>query len=308
MPGTKGMESFVVVPENLSDRMLLEIQDLINEGNAMYFEGHHQQAYDLFTNAIRQATCCFKSITEISNGGKMLLSNLYNRRAAAANKLENYPQVLSDAQEMVAIGFQILKAYVRMGGALLQLGRPAEAREAYKKALSLAPGNEAYTQYLALAEQACEKAGLNSSSSTPVPQVSDSARLLEKIHSSYKKGNKVFFAERPNYIEALSHYNSAIEDTSKLVETDTAAVAQQHALLARRAQTLQRLERFKETIADADKMIALAPSCEKGYLHKATAYTCLAQHTLETALRKISDPQVRKVLQEKLSRLEEIMS
>eukprot|EP00667_Euglena_gracilis_P015679 EG_transcript_16306 len=233
----------------------------------------------------------------------MLLSNLYNRRAAAANKLQNYEQVVSDATEMVVLGFQKEKGHVRKGGALLQLGKPEDACTEYKAALKCNPSNAAYRQFLKEAEDAC---GCSTTEDLPtVPEErSPEEENQVKIQENLKRGNKVFFAPQPDFIEALGHYDSALRHLESGDKADNVAAVTRHQLLSRRAQTLHQLTRFQEAIEDAEQMIKMAPHSEKGYILKANAYICLAQHTLEQGVRQMPTPERRTVLQKHMNALE----
>jgi tetratricopeptide (TPR) repeat protein len=296
----------------VDDQQLFQIQSLVAKANALYHAGKYQQAYDLLTNAIHASTASLKSLSEIGPSGKMLLSNLYNRRAATANKLGNHQQVLSDATEVVLLGFQREKGHVRRGGALLGLGRPVEACEEYNAALALNPGNAAYRQYLREAEAAA--GGLPVAPATPESPPPDvdvapcpaEVERQSRIQETLKKGNKVFFAPEPDYIEALTHYDSALRhlDHATAPDGDKVAAVTRHQLLSRRAQTLHQLTRFQEAIDDAEQMIRMAPHSEKGYLLKANAYICLAQHTLEQGVRHMPTPERRQTLQRHMNALE----
>eukprot|EP00906_Rhabdomonas_costata_P029068 RCo041043 len=125
-------EAFVALPEGIEDHTLFHVRTLVNTGNSLYRSGHYQDALQYFSRALRDLTSHIKSTSELTPSGKMLLSNLYSRHAACANKLQNYPQVISDADQMIALGYQKAKALVRRGGALLNLDRPAEAVQAYE--------------------------------------------------------------------------------------------------------------------------------------------------------------------------------
>eukprot|EP00668_Euglena_longa_P001227 GGOE01001454.1.p1 GENE.GGOE01001454.1~~GGOE01001454.1.p1 ORF type:complete len:303 (+),score=80.51 GGOE01001454.1:68-976(+) len=297
------METFVQLPDSVDDQQLFQIQTLVAKGNALYHRGSYKEAFDLFSNAINASTASLKSLSEVGPSGKMLLSNLYNRRAAAANKLRNYEQVVSDSTEMIVLGFQKEKGHVRKGGALLQLGRAEEARVEYMAALQFNPSNAAYRQFLKEAEEAC-----GSPSSKDLPMVPAEKSVEEehqaKIHENLKRGNKVFFAPQPDFIEALGHYDSALRHLDSSDKADNVAAVTRHQLLSRRAQTLHQLTRFQEAIEDAEQMIKMAPHSEKGYVLKANAYICLAQHTLEQGVRQMPTPERRQILQKHMNALE----
>ena len=229
--------------ENVDENTLFQLQGLIAKGNALYHSGRHKEAYDYFSNAINKSTGCLKSLNEISPAGKMLLSNLYNRRAASANKLQNYEQVIYDATEMIVLGFQIEKGHVRKGGALLMAGQPGEAVKEYKEALKLNPDNAAYKQYLKEAQEKC--GGQSEPAPPPAPLSCPEVQRQNKIHDRTKQGNKVFFAEKPDYVGALDHYDSALKEVGEGEKSDKPTAAIKHNLLGRRAQTLKKLQRFQ---------------------------------------------------------------
>ena len=60
----------------------------------------------------------------------------------------------------------------------------------------------------------------------------------------------------------------------------------------------------QEAIDDAEQMIELAPESEKGYILKANAYICLAQHALEGGVRAMTTPESREIIQKHMNALE----
>ena len=71
--------------------------------------------------------------------------------------MNNHSFALEDCRRAIQIDENYSKAYGRMGLAYASLKDHHRARECYKKAFELDPGNESYKNNLAIAEEQCSE-------------------------------------------------------------------------------------------------------------------------------------------------------
>ncbi|XP_074641725.1 small glutamine-rich tetratricopeptide repeat-containing protein alpha-like [Tubulanus polymorphus] len=91
----------------------------------------------------------------------------YCNRAAAHSKLGNHKAAIDDCRQALDIEPDYSKAYGRMGLAYTACFEYENARECYKRASELDPGNETYHMNLRAAEQKLEEINLTDTPSNP---------------------------------------------------------------------------------------------------------------------------------------------
>jgi len=116
-----------------------------NLGNAALKEGKPQVAIDWFTRAI--------GLVKPGEPAHVLYSN----RSAAQASCGNYTEALKDAEKAIELKPDWPRGYSRRATALHFLGRLEEAREGYKKALEMDPGNATLKDSLAQVEAALKE-------------------------------------------------------------------------------------------------------------------------------------------------------
>ncbi|KAK9829461.1 hypothetical protein WJX72_006003 [[Myrmecia] bisecta] len=110
-----------------------------SSGKARFQAGDWASAAGWYTQAIEAGDC---SATAFAN------------RSAALAALCSWQESLVDAERAVQLQPSYVKAYYRMGTALLQLGRPSEALAAFQSGLLLSPGSQQLQRGVAEAEAA----------------------------------------------------------------------------------------------------------------------------------------------------------
>jgi len=116
-----------------------------NLGNAALKEGKPQVAIEWFTRAIG-----------LVNPGEPA-HVLYSNRSAAQASCGNYAEALKDAEKAIELKPDWPRGYSRRATALHFLGRLEEAREGYKKALEMDPGNATLKESLTQVETALKE-------------------------------------------------------------------------------------------------------------------------------------------------------
>eukprot|EP00307_Rebecca_sp_RCC1486_P011964 CAMPEP_0119407366 /NCGR_PEP_ID=MMETSP1335-20130426/1281_1 /TAXON_ID=259385 /ORGANISM="Chrysoculter rhomboideus, Strain RCC1486" /LENGTH=658 /DNA_ID=CAMNT_0007431465 /DNA_START=1 /DNA_END=1979 /DNA_ORIENTATION=- len=112
--------------------------ELKNQGNKKFGEGHFPEAIDLYTQAIE---------------ADPLKALIYCNRSLCHIKMETYGLAIADATTALEIDPKCVKAYYRRGSAYMGLGKYKDARTNYKKACQLKPND----RDAALRLKECEK-------------------------------------------------------------------------------------------------------------------------------------------------------
>eukprot|EP00897_Mesotaenium_endlicherianum_P000550 jgi/Mesen1/10496/ME000083S09999 len=142
--------------------------DLEREGNSFFVDEDYEAAVDSYTRAIE---------AEPDN------SSLYERRAAAYTKLENFTDAIVDANKAIQLQPSSAKAYLRKGIACFSLEEYQTARAAFQAGATLEPTNSSFKTWLRkceaeLSDEIEARASLEEQPATPLqqPPSSDTAR------------------------------------------------------------------------------------------------------------------------------------
>jgi len=135
--------------------------DFKDQGNAALKAGSAGRAVELFSEAI--------NMSGGSDAGRALL---YSNRAAACTMLKDYASALEDAEKCVQLDPEFAKGWSRKGVALQNLGRLAEAAEAYKTASRKTSNREEAQGYLGWAEQCAGNSQHQSNGNSSYPESS----------------------------------------------------------------------------------------------------------------------------------------
>ena len=96
-------------------------------GNRYYHQKDYQQALENYNKALEQED-------QVTTGGnEMILWNIHNRLCATYTKLKDWEHVHSEADEMLRLGPENPKSWIRKGGAYFFQGKGKEALECYEK-------------------------------------------------------------------------------------------------------------------------------------------------------------------------------
>uniref|UniRef100_UPI00358FC1E7 small glutamine-rich tetratricopeptide repeat-containing protein alpha-like isoform X2 n=1 Tax=Myxine glutinosa TaxID=7769 RepID=UPI00358FC1E7 len=98
--------------------------------------GNQQMKNEAFDKAVE----CYSKAIAIDRRNAVYYCN----RAAAYNRLSNFPAAVSDCEQAIHLDSHYSKAYGRMGLAFSSLGRHSEAADCFRKAYGLESGNETY--------------------------------------------------------------------------------------------------------------------------------------------------------------------
>ncbi|XP_077291555.1 small glutamine-rich tetratricopeptide containing protein [Arctopsyche grandis] len=131
----------------------LQADGLKNEGNALMKATKFPEALQKYTEAIA-----------LDPTNAIFFCN----RAAAHSSMKNNEAAIEDCRRALSLNPKYGRAYGRLGLALTNLNRHAEAREAYKIACQLEPDNEAYRNNLAVTEETLSQSSTNTNFSAGV--------------------------------------------------------------------------------------------------------------------------------------------
>ena len=125
------------VPFNLMSLFIGAVTDsagMVMRGNRFYHEKDYPQALEQYKKALVQEH-------QVTTGGnELILWNIHNRLCATYTKLQDWQHVHSEADEMLKLGPDNPKSWIRKGGAFFFQGKTKEALEQYEKGTpSLAP-------------------------------------------------------------------------------------------------------------------------------------------------------------------------
>jgi len=126
-----------------TDSEKAEAENLKNTGNDLMKAGKFEEAVRKYSEAIH----LFASPIFFCN------------RAAAYSKLERHSDAVDDCRIALSLDATYSKAYGRMGLAYSCMNKFPEARDAYKKALEIEPGNESFQNNLMVAEEKLRETG-----------------------------------------------------------------------------------------------------------------------------------------------------
>ncbi|GAM18808.1 hypothetical protein SAMD00019534_019830 [Acytostelium subglobosum LB1] len=124
-----------VTPEDKDDESTLETEK--EQGNASYYKNKFADAIVHYNNAIDKVT----------NSSDTKNCVLFNNRAQCYIHLRQYKRALMDCDEAIRLSNTNVKAYMRKGLCLRQLGQFVESRTAYMKAMEL-DTQQQWTQHI----------------------------------------------------------------------------------------------------------------------------------------------------------------
>ena len=159
------------------------MQALKEKGNDEFKKGNHQAAYDLYTEAIKNAT----DSEEDTKG----LHLIYSNRAATLLSMERFEEALKDCDRVIQLEPKFMKGYLRKSMALKSLGRKKEALETAKMGLNL--------------EQDKKAVG--------VPELT---KLAHTIQGDLKKSQSIKKRSPKETQELVKEYNEVSQDVEKL--------------------------------------------------------------------------------------------
>src|SRR5690242_2598954 len=100
---------------------------MVMRGNRFYHQHDYPQALDHYKKALVLET-------QVTTGGnEMILWNIHNRLCATYTKLKEWDHVHAEADEMIKLGPENPKSWIRKGGAFYFQGRYSEAMAQYEK-------------------------------------------------------------------------------------------------------------------------------------------------------------------------------
>lgn len=100
---------------------------MVMRGNRFYHEKDYPQALEQYKKALVQ------ELQVTTGGNEMILWNIHNRLCATYTKLKDWDHVHSEADEMLRLGPDNPKSWIRKGGAFFFQGKTKEALEMYEK-------------------------------------------------------------------------------------------------------------------------------------------------------------------------------
>lgn len=129
-------------------------------GNKAFAEGHFIAAVAAYTAALAAVP------SPPPPGAGTAVAAVLSNRAAANLKLENYGDVIADADAALAADGAYTKAYYRKGSALLVLGRFKRAKACFATVLKLKPGDKDAAAKLEDAEKQAKRAAFEAAIAT----------------------------------------------------------------------------------------------------------------------------------------------
>mmetsp|Transcript_5239 Transcript_5239/g.15677 ORF Transcript_5239/g.15677 Transcript_5239/m.15677 type:complete len:314 (-) Transcript_5239:295-1236(-) len=287
----------------------------LDEGNKVYHRGNYEAALEKYNSALHSALSAADEVG-MDNGAKLVICAVRNRRAAALFRLGRFQEVIDDCKQTIELGHLRRKAYIRLGGAYSSLGDHERAANAYIRALRedrQEHKDERVRQYLQQARAHAESAQSEDAKDVVQEQLPEGQEkqggedVQGEIYNLWAHGTRAMLNE--------SNYDSAVGDFSRALEHSERAYSQnpkdvgvrftQHTLLGRRSTALRKMDRFEEALKDADRMIQIAPTSERGYIRKVQVYLGMAQATLEETVGK--NPESANAFRSTLNSLEMIL-
>ncbi|KAI3650248.1 hypothetical protein MP228_004835 [Amoeboaphelidium protococcarum] len=127
-----------MMAQNEQDSRLQQAEAIKAEANALFKDGKYQEAYDKYTEAI-----------EVYQNEP----TYYTNRAMASLRLENYGDVIADAEKALNVKPGFVKAYYRRASAYFALGRYKESLKDFRVVVKGAPNDADAKQKLSIVEK-----------------------------------------------------------------------------------------------------------------------------------------------------------
>jgi len=202
----------------------------------------------------------------------------FSNRSASYLQLGQRDEALSDAQKCVNLKPDWMKGHYRMGQALFELGRFADALAAYNAALRLDPQSSDLRQCQRKCEEEIRKAkeaGIDTSKMSPAElfkhkgNVSFKAALYDEAIEHYTKALELAPPEDTKFraachnnraaCHATSHrYKEVVKDCTKVLQLEKDNIK----ALLRRGLAYEPLEKYNEAMEDMQRVLYLAPQTE----------------------------------------------
>ena len=219
-----------------------------NKGNTLFQQKQYQKAIDHYTTAI-------------SISGDQ--TAYYSNRCAAYQVLQMYHEALVDAETCTKLDPKWVKGWFRLGATLILLGREPEALDAFNQGLKLEPTNADILNKKKEAD-AVLRAYQN--------RKDKDGNAISPIEAAKEDGIAAY--ARSDYEEAMKHFTRGI-GMSKNPQHDRSILAQCY---CNRAQCLRQIQDYKGVVADCTDAINLDPDYAKAYLRRGYAFEALEKY------------------------------
>jgi len=238
--------------------MSAEAEKYKEKGNDEYKKGNYERAIEYYTYA-----------TEMDPKNHVYFTN----RAMCYGQMKKWDKSLRDSDKAIALNKSWEKAWYRRGMALMALGQPKEAMEAFQTCMQLKPDNDEFKKSFDAARRELFK-GMSNAEILKVEgnELFKQGKIQEAI-AKYTQalaliGDK--FDEKMGAVKADLHANRAacyvqLYEPVKVREDCDAALkidSKHLKALIRRAQALESLEKYKDALADFETVLKLDPDCD----------------------------------------------